>query len=178
MFSRGFRIALLVLIVLMNIGCDQATKVIARSRLEGRGTISLAGNHFLLHYVENEGAFLSLGAALPRGTRTVIFIAFPVIVLGIMIGYIVRKGTSNLLLLMGFSFIIGGGLGNLIDRITRAGHVSDFMILRNRWLSSGIFNFADLAILVGALLLLASSLREERGKHPPSQAETPAPSKP
>jgi signal peptidase II len=172
MRSRGFRIALLVLIVLMNIGCDQATKGMARSQLAGRGTMFLAGNHFLLHYVENEGAFLSLGQHLPRAVRTVVFIAFPLLVLGVMIGYILRKGLTNIVLLAGFSFVIGGGFGNLIDRITRAGRVSDFMILRNRWVSSGIFNFADLAILVGCLLLLASSLKEERGAHPP---EAPAP---
>ena len=76
MRSRGFRIALLVLIVLMNIGCDQATKGLARSQLPGRGTIFLAGNHFLLHYVENEGAFLSLGEHLPRAAKTVAFIGF------------------------------------------------------------------------------------------------------
>jgi signal peptidase II len=175
MRSRVLKIAMIVIIVLLTVGCDQAAKGIARSHLAGRGTVFLVGNLFVLHYVENEGAFLSLGEHLPTAARTIVFIAFPLLVLGIMIGYIIRKGLANVVLLAGFSLVTGGGFGNLIDRITRGGRVSDFMILRTPWISSGIFNVADLAIMAGCLLLLVSSLREERGKRPPSGSAAPAP---
>jgi signal peptidase II len=175
MRHRGLKIVLIVFIVLMNIGCDQATKHVARSRLMGKGSIFLVGDVFILHYVENEGAFLSLGQKLPPTVRTITFVAFPLIVMAIMLVYVARRGLANLVLLSGFSFVIGGGLGNLIDRLTRGGRVSDFMFLHSPWVSSGIFNFADLAILLGCLLLVFSSLREERGKHPPSESSAPAP---
>jgi signal peptidase II len=153
---RVLKALLIVAILLVTIGCDQATKHLARTRLADRGTVLVVGNIFILHYVENEGAFLSLGARLPRPIRTVVFIAFPLAALAAMIVSLARRRSADWVLIAGFSFIAGGGLGNLIDRLMRAGRVSDFMNLGFGSLRTGIFNFADLSILIGCLLVLVS----------------------
>jgi signal peptidase II len=154
--ARILKAILIALIVLMNIGCDQATKHIARARLADRGTVSVVGSVFILRYVENEGAFLSLGAGLSRPVRTVVFIAIPLAALVGMIVVLARRRASAWTLVAGFSFIAGGGFGNLIDRLARGGRVSDFMNLGIGSFRTGIFNFADLSILIGCLLVLLS----------------------
>lgn len=58
---------------------------------------------------------------------------------------------------LGLSLILGGGLGNLIDRLLRDGHVTDFLNVGFGSLRTGIFNVADAAITTGALLVLAAA---------------------
>ncbi|MGD0725631.1 MAG: signal peptidase II [Spirochaetia bacterium] len=163
---------LILLIVLASIGCDQATKQIARTRLmnggtksaeyggtksaEYGGTVFVVDSVLVLHYVENEGGFLSLGARLPRPVRTVTFVAFPLLILFWIIFSLARNKETGWTFIMGFSFIAGGGLGNLIDRLFRDGKVSDFIIMGIGTLRTGVFNLADLSVLIGCLLLLAS----------------------
>ncbi len=153
---RKLRPVLIILLVLANIGCDQATKTVARARLVDKGTVYVVDTFFVLHYVENPGAFLSLGVGLPRPLRTLAFIAFPLIALAVMAAYILRARNREWITLAALSFIVGGGIGNLIDRLFRDGRVSDFMNLGIGRLRIGIFNFADVSILVGCVLLLAS----------------------
>jgi signal peptidase II len=154
MRRRLMKLGLIVLIVLVSIGCDQAAKYAARQHLEGRGTVSLVDGVVLLHYVENSGAFLSLGSGLPRPVRMAAFIAFPVIMLAGMILYVARRRETAWRVIAGLSFIVGGGCGNLIDRLFRDGRVSDFLILGIGSLHTGILNLADLFVLVGCVLLL------------------------
>ena len=156
MRPRILKAILIGLVVLMNIGCDQATKHLARLYLADRGAVSVVGNVFILRYAENEGAFLSLGARFPKPLRAVVFVAFPLAALAAMIFYLARRREAEWTLVLGFSFIAGGGFGNLIDRLLRAGRVSDFMNLGIGSLRTGIFNFADLSILIGCLLILLS----------------------
>jgi signal peptidase II len=154
MRSRILKVLLIVLVVLMNIGCDQATKRLARRYLIDKGTVSVVGTVFILHYVENEGAFLSLGAGFPAPLRAVVFVAIPLAALAAMIVSLARRRAAEWILVLGFSFIAGGGFGNLIDRLVRAGRVSDFMNLGIGSLRTGIFNCADVSILIGCLLVL------------------------
>jgi signal peptidase II len=154
MRARVVKVALIVLIVLACIGCDQAAKHAARQRLEGRGTVSLAGGVLVLHYVENTGAFLSLGAGLPRPVRMAVFVALPVIALAGMIVSIARRRETPWAVLAGLSLIVGGGCGNLIDRLFHDGRVGDFLMVGVGSLHTGIFNLADLSVLAGCALLL------------------------
>ena len=153
---KALRPVLIVLLVLATIGCDQATKTIARARLADKGTVFVVDTVLVLRYVENEGAFLSLGVGLPRPLRTLAFIAFPLVALGIMTAYILRARNREWMTLAAFSFIVGGGMGNLIDRLFRDGRVSDFINLGIGQLRTGIFNVADLSILAGCILLVLS----------------------
>jgi signal peptidase II len=156
MKNKALKIGLIVIIVLACIGCDQAAKHAARTRLAGRGTVAVIDSVVQLHYVENTGAFLSLGAGLPRAVRMAVFIAFPVLVLAGMVVYMARRRETAWTVIAGLAFVVGGGCGNLIDRVARGGRVGDFIILSAGPLHSGIFNLADLAILLGCLLLLVA----------------------
>ena len=145
-------------IALCCVGCDQATKEIARQNLDGRAVISWGHDIFRLQYAENPGAWLSLGAEWPDSVRFWIFIVLPGMVLsGLMLAGIFSTRLSQKEL-FAFSLFIGGGWGNLLDRIGRQGHVVDFLNLGIGSLRTGIFNVADLLILLGAGGLLLSHL--------------------
>jgi signal peptidase II len=170
MRGRVMKLGLIVLIVVACIGCDQAAKHAARRHLEGRGTVSLVDDVVLLHYVENSGAFLSLGSTLPRPVRMAAFIAFPIIVLAAMIVYIARRRETAWTVIAGLAFIVGGGCGNLIDRLFHDGRVGDFIIVGIGSLHTGILNLADLFVLVGCVLLLLAPKK----KPPRPGADAPA----
>jgi signal peptidase II len=163
MHSRDLKLVLILCMVLANTGCDQATKRVARDRLSDRGTISVVDQVLILRYVENDGGFLGLGCDMPRSVRVILFIAFPLIVLECMFMYVMLSQRIFWPMLMGFSFLLGGVIGNLIDRIMFDGRVSDFINVGiGRWFRTGIFNFADLSVMIGCLLILVSSLGAQR----------------
>src|SRR5687767_15986151 len=72
MATWGVRLTLL-LIVVLTIGCDQVSKRVASTHLVDTPRISYLGDAVRLQYAENRGAFLSLGADLPRWARTALF---------------------------------------------------------------------------------------------------------
>jgi len=167
MGPRRWKAIAAFLIVLAAAGADQGTKHLARVRLEGRPPVAVGDGLVVLRYVENEGAFLSLGAGLPRPVRMAAFIAFPLIVLAWMIASLVRRRGIGWGTLTGFSLIIGGGAGNLIDRLFHDGRVGDFMMVRIAGLHTGIFNLADVAVMAGCFVLL---LAPSRGRPPVASA--------
>jgi signal peptidase II len=153
--TRLLKALLMLLIVLMSVGCDQATKQLARAGLMHGGVRSIVGGVLVLRYVENEGGFLSLGSRLPRPIRTVTFVAFPLLILFWIIFSLARNKETGWRFIIGFSFIAGGGFGNLLDRLFRDGRVSDFIIMGIGPVRTGVFNLADASVLIGCLLLLA-----------------------
>jgi signal peptidase II len=168
MTKRLARLILVLLIVFMNIGCDQGTKSIARSRLKDAGTVFLVADVLVLQYVENTGAFLSLGSRLPEIVRRIALIGLPIVVLSIIAVFLLRKKEVLPIVLIGLAFIAGGGGSNLIDRIRSDGRVGDFINIGIGGIRTGIFNLADLSILVGcALLLIAELSKAKRGDRRP-----------
>lgn len=154
--GRPTKAVVCLLLVLAAVGWDQGTKHAARIELSGKPPVFLVDRLLVLRYVENEGAFLSLGARLSRPVRTVTFIAFPLVVLGCMVVSLLRKGGIGWGTLVGFSLIVGGGAGNLIDRLLRDGRVGDFIMIGVGGIRTGIFNFADISVLAGCIVLLFS----------------------
>jgi signal peptidase II len=144
------RIALAVLIV-ATLALDQGTKALARQKL--RGTPPREHGVLTLVYAENTGAFLSLGASLPRMARRILFDGLVAVGLGVAVWVLftgrVHGGGDDVAL----SLIIAGGVGNLIDRFLFGGHVTDFLYLRAGPLHTGVFNAADMAITGGVLWL-------------------------
>lgn len=152
------KILLIASVLLATVGCDQATKAIARNQLESRPPVSLFGGIARLLYVENPGAFLGLGSAFSETTR---FWLFTVIVGGFLIGLFLyalfNRGLSRIEVIA-LSLILGGGLGNLIDRLLYD-YVIDFMVVGLGMLRTGVFNVADVAITAGVGLLFWHHLR-------------------
>jgi signal peptidase II len=148
------RFLLVFLIVFGCISCDQTTKRIAAERLPREEALSLAGDVLRLQVVENRGAFLGLGSGLPEGARTFVFTGLVGLALAVLLVCLLRSATSSRWSLVAGSLVAGGGLGNLIDRIARSGHVVDFLNCGVGPVRTGIFNVADVAILAGVAMLL------------------------
>jgi len=144
----------LLLVLTAVVGFDQITKYIARYYLEGQGVYSFIGDTFRLVYSENTGAFLGLGSSLPANVRTFMFSGLVAIFLLAFLVYIIRSSSVSKTDVIASGLIIGGGFSNLIDRLVNNGAVMDFMNLGIGSLRTGIFNVADMAIMLGALLLL------------------------
>ena len=154
----GVRLALL-LSVIATIGCDRVTKHIATVALSGAPGRSYAADTIRLEYVENPGGFLSLGDSLPRGARMALFSGGTGLMLRMLLAAAVRFRWHGWLLL-GTGLVLAGGASNWVDRVFR-GRVVDFINVGVGPLRTGIFNVADVAIMLGAaILLLASSIAD------------------
>ena len=144
------------------VGCDQVTKDIARQSLAGHGKVSLLGDTLRLTYTENPGAFLSLGAHIPDHYRYLVFTCLVGLFLAGLFIYLLKSRQLNNSTAFALSLTLGGGIGNLIDRILHHGRVIDFLNLGVGSLRTGIFNVADIAITVGVGWLAWLSLRSGR----------------
>ncbi len=149
-----------LIVLSLNIGCDQFTKSVVRNQIAPSERISVIENHLTLTNVENSGAFLSMGQGWWPPAKTIMLIVLPILALLFGLYYMIRVGNREPLLLFALAFAIGGGIGNLIDRVLY-GSVTDFMHLRLGPLQTGIFNMADVSIMVGMGILLVLSFRRK-----------------
>lgn len=145
---RWLRVAIIAAIT---VALDQATKAVAKAWLPNR-RLSLLGDLIRLQPSRNAGAFMSLGARLPAAARFWIFVVFSGAILLLLAVYVVADATLTPMTVNALSLVLGGGLGNLIDRIRFDGQVFDFLNVGIGGLRTGIFNVADLAIVAGGIL--------------------------
>ncbi|MCU0847091.1 MAG: signal peptidase II [Spirochaetes bacterium] len=157
-------------LILANIGCDQYTKFLAKREIRGRGVISVIGDFFVFSYAENDGAFMSAFSGFDSSLKMALLVVLPLVLIGAMSVYLLVNKTLSRGKLTALCFIAGGGAGNLIDRLLYGNRVTDFMNIGIGGLRSGIFNFADLSIMIGSLILLISAFEEERLKKKRSSA--------
>lgn len=151
------RAALLCLLLAATAGCDRVTKHLALTTLAGSPGQSYLGDTIRLDYHENAGGFLSAGATWRPQLRVVVFqAANGVFLLGTLV-LAVRFRWSRLAA-VGLVLFVAGGVSNLIDRVA-IGSVIDFLNIGIGSFRTGIFNVADVAIMVGIALLLAERRR-------------------
>lgn len=155
--STAARFLLLAVIAAATIGCDRVTKHVATTMLEGRPPQSFLGDTVRLVYAENTGGFLSLGAELPAAARTAIFTIATGITLVALVIWAFRSGWATWQM-VGLALFVAGGVSNWVDRFAR-GSVVDFLNVGVGWLRTGIFNVADMAIMLGVALFLIAELR-------------------
>ena len=148
---------LIIFLVLLNIGCDQISKDIVRRNVTPYDYIQIVNDSLILTNVENTGAMLGFGQNLPPTLKIILLQVLPIMVLLILLFRILKKTNLNKWLILAFAFVIGGGIGNLIDRIAY-GSVTDFFQIKLGFLRTGIFNMADVSVTLGVLLLLSLSL--------------------
>jgi signal peptidase II len=152
--SRKLRLACLLFLLVCTIGCDQTTKHIARTGLNQIGSFALPGGVVELRLAENPGSFLSLGALLPDLAR------FTVFTLGVGAGlvwlaaYLVCRARMDSWRFIGLSLVLAGGMSNLLDRLLRHGLVTDFITIRVGPIHTGVFNAADVMIILGVGVIL------------------------
>lgn len=150
------KIGILVL-VLLNIGCDQLSKDIVRKNVAPMDYIQVVRENLILTNVENTGAMLGFGQNLSPIPKLIFLQILPVSVLLILLFRVLQKSNLNKWLIIAFAFVIGGGIGNLIDRIVH-GSVTDFFQIKIGILQTGIFNMADVSVTIGVLLILFLSI--------------------
>jgi signal peptidase II len=168
--ERFARLTLVAVILIACVGCDQTTKSLARAHLQGRGSASFFDDTLRLQYVENPGAFLSLGESLPQRLRTSLFTVGAGAALAAVLLYAFLSSNAGPVQIIALSLICGGGIGNLIDRLRYDGYVTDFLNMGIGALRTGIFNVADVALMAGIALFLFHQRRSERGPLDPGRA--------
>lgn len=151
--SPTVRLALVSSLVVPFVACDQATKVIATRILEN-GPIELFGGVVQFRLVHNMGGFLSLGDHLPEYLRDALFQGVVPLLLVIAVIVLMRSVEPTRTAIVGASLILGGGIGNLTDRMLHEGGVVDFVSIGFSGLRTGIFNVADVAIIAGVLMVM------------------------
>ncbi len=161
--NRLTRTGMLLAALFFCVGCDQVTKNIATRELASRrDPIRFLGDTFRLQYARNPGAFLGMGGNLDPGLRFwSLTIANGVVLL--ILGYVlVTRWEMALGHFAAWSLILAGGIGNLIDRVSQHGLVTDFLNIGIGQLRTGIFNVADMAVTAGFALYLLLWWRDEK----------------
>lgn len=157
------KIVLVVALVAAILAVDLLTKAIAERTLADRETIHLLGDTVRVGYVLNAGVFLSLGHELSPRLRFWLFVVGVGGVLAMLLGLTLRDPHFRTPEVIAVAAIVGGGLGNLWDRI-QLGVVRDFMNVGVGSLRTGIFNVADMAITFGGIALLLLPLLRRRDR--------------
>ena len=130
---------------------DWFSKRWAETVLAAVETMPLLEGIVSLRYAENTGAAFSALSG-----STVLLTVFSLAVCAVILFYLIRHPELGALSKLSLSMVFAGGVGNLIDRITR-GYVVDFFELQ--FIEFAIFNVADICITVGAALLFIALLR-------------------
>jgi signal peptidase II len=106
--------------------------------------------------VENTGAFLGVGDSLTGSARTILLNLLPLIAVLYGLYFILTRRDLDRITLSGLILIVGGGIGNLYDRIVH-GLVTDFLFINFGLFQTGIFNIADMSIMAGVFMILVHS---------------------
>jgi len=147
-----------VVVVLLTLGADQASKAWARSELPWGHPVPVIDGYWDWELSFNPGAAFSMFA---DGTMRVLLSIFGVVATAVIAWMIVRSKPDRRVERIALAMIAGGAVGNLIDRIG-TGVVTDFVRWRvgeHRW---PIFNVADAALLIGVAVLMIDSWRQRR----------------
>jgi len=142
------------------VGCDHATKTVAKDTLGAGQVVTLISGWLDLRYTENFDTAFSLTRHWSGAGKAAVLLALALATVGalIVIAWRRRHGSSRAEH-FGLSLVLAGAIGNVVDR-ARRGYVVDFIHLHH-W---PVFNVADVLVVAGALLLAAASLgRETRG---------------
>jgi len=153
--GRLRRLRLVLPVVISTVLLDQLSKLLAAQTLSPLVSSVWLGGLVSFVYAENPGAVSSIGADLAENLRFGLFTLLPLLVcLGLLALMFIQRRISPVALLA-CSLMVGGGLGNLLDRFIHDGAVIDFISLNIGWLSYQIFNLADLAITLGIAMYIA-----------------------
>lgn len=135
---------------------DQIIKFIIRNTVVS--SISVIPHFFYITYVKNKGAAFGI---LSNQVILLIFVA--VFLLGFLIYEVKKQKQESKLFMITYSLIIGGLIGNLIDRVV-LGYVTDYLEFYLGSYAFPVFNLADMAIVIGVILLIIHEIRGEKNE--------------
>ncbi len=151
LFSIGFGV----------LAVDQASKFYVHAQIPLYHSVVVIPDFFSLTYVRNPGAAFGILSTQPEAFRQVFFLIVSVLALAMLLLFVVQTPSSDRMSLTALSLLLGGAVGNMIDRV-RMGEVIDFLdfyIGRHHWYT---FNVADSAITVGVSLLMLGALLSKK----------------
>jgi signal peptidase II len=154
------RCSVVLFLVAGTIGCDGVTKHLATEKLAGLPAQSFFADTVRLSYAENTGGFLSLGETLPEWARTALFTVATGALLLLLVAVASRAGWQQWRTIA-LSLFVAGGFSNWLDRLGD-GRVVDFLNVGIGGIRTGVFNVADVAIMLGAALFLFAESRVSR----------------
>lgn len=160
MMKRTIATLTMIILAIAIVGCDQVSKHLASEHLAGLPARTMLGGTIRLQYTRNTGAFLSVGSTLEPGLRTAL-LAVGAAVLLIAGAFIVFRRPRARTLMYGAALTFAGGTSNVVDRIVH-GSVVDFLNVGVGDLRTGIFNVADVAIMIGIAMMLTDFVRQAR----------------
>lgn len=167
--SFGRKLVPLVLIPVLVL-FDQVTKVLVVRSIEpySVGSSFFDGILRIIH-TRNTAIAFSIGRGLPEELRLSLFTFLPLLLLILLLVYYLKTDEFTLLQRWAIAGIIGGGTGNLIDRILRPSGVVDFIDVKifglfgmERWPT---FNIADSSVVIAGILLMISLFFERGDTH-------------
>lgn len=154
---KPFILTVIILLV------DQITKAIIAVNWPGDGILIkkvFGGDLLWIFHVRNKAIAFSLGQGIPDSIKPLLFIIFPLAVLALLVVYYFKTNEFSNIQRWALAGIVGGGLGNLIDRVFRPAGVVDFISVKffgifglERWPT---FNAADASVVVCGILLIVS----------------------
>lgn len=150
-----------LVLIISNISCDQITKKEVRENMDPHQRIEIVNDNFILTKVENTGAALSFGSDFHPTIKLVIFQLIPILLLIYLFFLMYKREDISKLNFVAFTFFIGGGIGNIIDRVLYES-VTDFLYLEVGPIHTGVFNMADVSVTIAAVLVIINSLTKER----------------
>jgi signal peptidase II len=143
--------------MMLCVGFDQYTKVLARSHLPKTRSISFANDTVRLDYLENKGAVLSFEYFLPdlwRGRKVTAAVS---VFLALFIPYLMFGSRFRAVPTVCLALFAGGTFSNMLDRVALGGYVIDFLNIGWGPYRTCIFNVADAAIVSGMVLFMLSA---------------------
>ena len=161
------KLALALLVVAVVVTLDLATKWWVVNHMSLHQTIPVVGDVVRLTFTHNPGA--AFGINIGEHSR-IFFLVLSIVALGVLAAIFRSTPATDRLRLVAVALVGAGAIGNIIDRLRFEAGVVDFLdigIGTHRW---WVFNVADSAVTVGAILLLVSFLLEERRERASSRA--------
>lgn len=137
-------------IVLISVVLDQITKFIVQNHLQGKGFVGVIGDAIGFEYVRNPGAFLGMFSDARWA-----FMIPSLLIIGVMSVWLYVKRNPSPLFITSMALLIGGGIGNMFDRIL-LGYVIDFISFR--FINFPNFNVADSCVTIGCVLFAVCAL--------------------
>jgi signal peptidase II len=166
--TRTFPLILTGIIILV----DQCSKAFIAAKWPINSMIVDVFNNDILqiYHVRNKAIAFSLGEGIPDTIKPVAFVVLPLLVLGVLFWYYLSSNDFTRIQRWAVAGILGGGIGNIIDRIFRSEGVVDFISVKfyglfgfERWPT---FNAADSSVVVCCILLFISIIIDSINKKP------------
>jgi len=166
--ERGLPLLLTGIIIVI----DQISKAFIAAKWPINSiVVDVFNNEFLqIYHVRNKAIAFSLGYGIPDAIKPAVFVVLPLLVLGVLLWYYLRADDFTRLQRWAVAGILGGGIGNIIDRIFRPEGVVDFISVKfyglfgfERWPT---FNLADSSVVVCCILLFITIIIDSKNKKP------------